>query len=461
MKLILLILLVFSINITIIAQKRIVGTITDVQTDEITSIEIGLYVGNTFKEFDSTDLQDGNIFIIEMPIEYEYGIYGIRFNKKDMLPIAMNPNITEDLFFDISYKKVQRNNFITINNENKALKELDALYHNYKIHFMLANKKKIQAYQSKNPKQMQYAQNEWVKNCTTYNNKLDSIKIKYPETYIAKTVLPLLKQQIFISNPIDFSLQKEVLFYRKQYFADWPIDNPTIFNNYYIDDKLYYYFTKYNSINEDSLQAITDTLLKKFDKYQDFKTYLLTYVIHHFGKRFPDLAINLSDKHLSGCSDTPITEDINKMIIGLKDLNIGKTAPEIKLPNISGDTISLYQTALEHEVTILLFWASKCNHCMQEMPKIKELYYLYKDKGVMIYAVSMDFKKNMWTDVVNKMQLDWVNVCDFKRYNSPAIADYYLFHTPSVYVLNSKGKILAKDVFGNDLENILKQYLSE
>jgi thiol-disulfide isomerase/thioredoxin len=66
----------------------------------------------------------------------------------------------------------------------------------------------------------------------------------------------------------------------------------------------------------------------------------------------------------------------------------GAVAPEFILPGLSGTPARL----ADHrgEVVLLNFWATWCPPCRAEMPSMEKLYQAYRDRGLVILAISGD-----------------------------------------------------------------------
>jgi len=136
-------------------------------------------------------------------------------------------------------------------------------------------------------------------------------------------------------------------------------------------------------------------------------------------------------------------------------VGIGNAAPEIALPNPEGDTISL--SSLKGKYVLVDFWASWCRPCRIENPNLVKNYNKYHDKGFEIYQVSLDKKKDSWTDAIKKDQLDWVHVSDLKFWNSSAAQLYKVQSIPASFLLDKNGKIIAKNLRGDLLEAKLSE----
>ncbi len=63
-------------------------------------------------------------------------------------------------------------------------------------------------------------------------------------------------------------------------------------------------------------------------------------------------------------------------------------APDFTLKNLEGQEISLKQ--LRGKVILLNFWATWCGPCRVEKPTLEKLYHEFKDKGLVILAISLD-----------------------------------------------------------------------
>lgn len=48
----------------------------------------------------------------------------------------------------------------------------------------------------------------------------------------------------------------------------------------------------------------------------------------------------------------------------------------------------------KNKAVMVLFWAQWCGYCRKEMVELDEVYKIYKDKGLIIIALSIDHKEN-------------------------------------------------------------------
>ena len=65
---------------------------------------------------------------------------------------------------------------------------------------------------------------------------------------------------------------------------------------------------------------------------------------------------------------------------------------------------------------------------MMNLDFLLPVYETYRDKGLEIYAVSLDTDKGVWANAVKNQKLSWVNVCDGLGTASPALTLYNVPH---------------------------------
>ena len=128
---------------------------------------------------------------------------------------------------------------------------------------------------------------------------------------------------------------------------------------------------------------------------------------------------------------------------------IGGEAPNISLQNQWGDTISLY--SLRGNYVLLDFWAAWCQPCRLELPNMLANYYKYHNLGFEIYQVSLDFKREAWVAAMQQNNLFWHNVSDLQHWQSAPAVAYGVKELPTNYLLDKEGKIIAKNLTGDQL----------
>ena len=135
-------------------------------------------------------------------------------------------------------------------------------------------------------------------------------------------------------------------------------------------------------------------------------------------------------------------------------------APNIVLQNPNGDTIQLKN--LEGNYVLVDFWASWCQPCREENPNVVALYNKYHAQGFEVFSVSLDANADKWKQAIAKDGLIWKNHgCDFSGWNSAPAQTYNVKSIPCTFLLDKKGKVIAKSLRGDDLADKLEELFSE
>jgi peroxiredoxin len=136
-------------------------------------------------------------------------------------------------------------------------------------------------------------------------------------------------------------------------------------------------------------------------------------------------------------------------------LAIGSVAPEIALPDPDGKVIAL--SSLKGNIILIDFWASWCGPCRRENPKMVKLYETYNKMGFEIFGVSLDRSKEAWVKGIQDDKLTWAQVSDVKFWQSEAAKTYNVSSIPYTVLVDKEGKIMAKNLRGEELEKKLQE----
>jgi thiol-disulfide isomerase/thioredoxin len=253
----------------------------------------------------------------------------------------------------------------------------------------------------------------------------------YPGTYFAKL--------ISWKNPKYPNIQGK-------YFEDIdPFDN-SIIHTMAISDRIQGMMVKYSKGEDSGFLACIDMIKAHFEpnpKTLESALYAMLDGFYNTGKE--DICQYILDNYIfdEDCG-ADLSDVIRSRAQGIINLQVGKTPPNFNIEEYNGGKVNLMETAAKNQYTLVMFWASWCHKCEQEIPVLIPLYAKYSGKGFEAIGVSVDQVRKSWTDVIETKGMQYLNVSQLQGWDSPIIKDYKITATPTYFLLNSKGEIVLK-----------------
>lgn len=141
-----------------------------------------------------------------------------------------------------------------------------------------------------------------------------------------------------------------------------------------------------------------------------------------------------------------------------KKTDIGQQAMDFTQNNTKGEPVSL--SSLKGKYVLVDFWASWCSPCRAENPEVLKAYQKFKDRNFEIIAISLDDKKEPWLKAIETDGLPWLQVSDLKGWQNAVARLYGVTSVPQNFLLGPDGKILAKNLRGEELQKELEKILN-
>ncbi|HUX97517.1 MAG TPA: thioredoxin-like domain-containing protein [Bacteroidales bacterium] len=142
-----------------------------------------------------------------------------------------------------------------------------------------------------------------------------------------------------------------------------------------------------------------------------------------------------------------VNDDLAKQLESYRAMKKGNTAPDIVF---SGDVLksgSVIKTPnrlsdIEAAYKVVIFGASWCPKCAEELGQLLPLYKKWKSLGVEVVFISLDTEKSVFNSFAGIFP--FVSMCDYNKWNTKSVKDYYVFATPTMFLLDKSRTIILR-----------------
>lgn len=268
------------------------------------------------------------------------------------------------------------------------------------------------------------------------SSQVNRLQKTYPFiSFVLQNIQP--KQIIDPAFPID----KQDSLFISEYWKSISTNDVTLLNTPILNDLVYRYIDYYLQKNKNltkqtqdqEMEHAIDRMLGYFTQ-EETRAFAINYLTFGFKQMGNEAVLQYIDETYSDIDQCDNPNALNERLEGYQKLKAGNLAPAILE---SGENILQHLT---NQKTLLVFWASWCPHCMKEIPM---LYNSLKDKDIRIVAVSLDTDEHAYLPIKEKLS-GIIHYCDFKKWDSQPVNDYYIKGTPTYFLLDKDNTILNK-----------------
>lgn len=124
-------------------------------------------------------------------------------------------------------------------------------------------------------------------------------------------------------------------------------------------------------------------------------------------------------------------------------LRYGTEAPDFMIDSISNTSLK----SMRGRYVVLHFWASWCPDCRKDIPEINRLHEEFASDSVIFIHISFDTDKEKWLKYIDESDMEGLQLCEFVKMKESKTANVYgIKWIPSMYVLNTEGKVILRTV---------------
>lgn len=236
-------------------------------------------------------------------------------------------------------------------------------------------------------------------------------------------------------------------FMKARFFAGKDYSDPLILRSPLYPEQLLTYLGYYRNPGfskgqqEAAFATAVDSIIRYTRENPEVFDFTINYLIEGFQRFGFDALVN----HIAGrtasainCINEDRREEMQEKLTRIQSTAIGAKAPSLVMRNIKGKEVALRD--IESEKTLLVFWASWCPHCMEMLPQLRG--FAEGNPGMAVVAVSLDTEEAQWKKTAS--DYNWIHLSSLKGWETQAVDDYFVYGTPSFFLLDANKTILNK-----------------
>lgn len=148
-----------------------------------------------------------------------------------------------------------------------------------------------------------------------------------------------------------------------------------------------------------------------------------------------------------------------KKLLESKQAAVGTDAPDFTQKDPDGNKVTL--SSFKGKLVLLNFWGSWNSASRIENQELKQIVKAYDSKKIVVINVGLESRKEQWSKALGEDRLTGYNVSDLKFMKNEVALLYKISAVPQNVLIDETGKIIARNLKGNQLEEKLNSLIGK
>ena len=243
--------------------------------------------------------------------------------------------------------------------------------------------------------------------------------------------------------------QERITFLQQYFFDLSPIDEPALLYAPVYTKRIIDYLKLYGNQNysfsdqEDAFIQAVDVIMANVSGDPELRTFVVEYLLEGFQSfGMEKIQTYIIDNYVDETCETDAVDLAVERALGYRKMAKGQVAADIFIRSTDNEMHSLSE--LDSEYTLVIFWATYCEHCTKLIPKIKAWYNEKIPNNLEVFSVSIDTVKLDWIKYTELLDPPWISTHEPMGWEGKSAEDYNIYATPTMFLLDRERKIIAK-----------------
>lgn len=274
---------------------------------------------------------------------------------------------------------------------------------------------------------------------------MDSLSYLYPDLYAIRIMNAFRSPFV----PGEMSHLQRIDTLKQCFFDHAAIDDPALLAAPVYTYKLIDYLSLFKNIaldreeqEEQFLEAI-DLIMANVSGDPELRGFVVEFLLEGFALLdMEKVQMHLADHYLDETCQSDLVALVLSRMEGYKKMSEGGQAPDFILRDVEGKSYQL--SRMESPWVLVMFWSSTCEGCRKLMPDLHQWYLTENNMDLEVVAISMDTSVLNFEYLYEQIAPRWITAHDPLGWHGKVASDYYVYATPSLFLLDRQRKIVAK-----------------